>query len=340
MLPSPHLLLYTAALLLYVLLRPAYTRIIKKILALTNTDIDDKIYEAVEEPLWLSILLFLLYLLLHEAFPNTLLLNTALTGTVLLLALALIKGGKILLSYVIGSLDIVKEERVKKTISSVLTNIYIAVVGFFALLYTLSVWGIDITPLMASAGIVGIVVGLALKDPLENLVSGLLLLTDPPFRVGDIVKINGIAGEVKEIGLRNTKILTFDGDLIVMPNSSVIKSTVENLHLPTNLVRTVIKVSVSYDSDPEKVKKILLEIASSDERILREPAPQVFFTEMGDFALTFELRYWTKLPHRLPVLDRVNTAIIKRFREEGIEIPYPITTVYLRREEASPQRPP
>lgn len=325
-----HILVYTIALLLYVLLRPVYTRLIKKILAITNTDADDKIYEAMEEPLWISVLFFLLYLLVHEVFPNTLFLNLLLTGAVLLLALALIRGGRILLEYLVKSLSIIEEERVKRTVSSVLINIYTALISFFALLYTLSVWGIDITPLMASAGIVGIVVGLALKDPLENLISGLLLLTDPPFRVGDVVKIGNIAGEVKEIGLRNTKIVTFDGDLIVMPNSSVLKSTIENLHLPTNIIRTTIKVAVSYESDPKKVKKVLLDIASSDPRILKEPAPQVFFTELGDFALIFELRYWTKLSERLSVLDTINTTIIERFRKEDIEIPYPITTVILK----------
>lgn len=325
-----HILVYTIALLLYVLLRPVYTRLIKKILAITNTDADDKIYEVMEEPLWISVLFFLLYLLVHEVFPNTLFLNLLLTGAVLLLALALIRGGRILLEYLVKSLSIIEEERVKRTVSSVLINIYTALISFFALLYTLSVWGIDITPLMASAGIVGIVVGLALKDPLENLISGLLLLTDPPFRVGDVVKIGNIAGEVKEIGLRNTKIVTFDGDLIVMPNSSVLKSTIENLHLPTNIIRTTIKVAVSYESDPKKVKKVLLDIASSDPRILKEPAPQVFFTELGDFALIFELRYWTKLSERLSVLDTINTTIIERFRKEDIEIPYPITTVILK----------
>ncbi len=328
---DPKAYLYGAILFLYVVLRPVYTRLIRKLLSLTKTNVDDRLFSAVEMPLWLAIFLLLLDILVTDLYPSGLVHGIMLTLVIFLIVLALLRAGRILIYEVALPAGVVKaDEKTLNTVKSVLTNIYAALILFFGFIYVLSLWNVDITPLIASAGLFGIVMGLALKDPLENLISGVLLLLDPPFRVGDIVRIGDLVGEVKEIGMRNTKILTFDGDLVTLPNSIVIKNEVEDFHLPNERVRVRIRVGVSYDSDPDHVKRILLDIASSHPLVLKDPEPQALFLELGDFALIFELRVWTELPNKMQVLSDLNTEIIKRFREEGIEIPFPIRTVYLK----------
>ncbi|NPA86486.1 MAG: mechanosensitive ion channel family protein [Candidatus Diapherotrites archaeon] len=324
------LALYAVIIFLYIVLRPVYTRLLRRLISLTRTHIDDKLFSAVEKPIWFAILLFLVDQAVSYIYYHPIIHGIFLTLTVILITLALIRAGKIVIFELFGPTRFLNvDEKIKTTALTVLSNIYTALIIFFAFIYVLSVWGVDITPLIASAGLMGIVLGMALKDPLENLISGILLLMDPPFRVGDIVRVGDTVGEVKEIGLRNTRILTFDGDLVTMPNSSIIKTSVENFHMPSEKVRVRIRVGVSYDSDPEEVKELLLEIARSHPHVLEDPAPQALFLEMGDFALLFELRAWTTLPYKMQVLSDLNTAILKTFREKGIEIPYPIQTVLL-----------
>ncbi len=326
-------LIYVGAILLYILLRPVYTGIAKRIVSLTKGDIDDKLYDALERPIWFAILIYLVFLAQEAIFPHTLLSNILLTAVVALIAIALIRTGNILIKDVIGPTRFVlTDPKIKQTILTVIDNVVKAAIIFFALMYTLSIWGVDVTPILASAGIVGIVVGLALKDPLENLISGILMLTDPPFRVGDVVRIGDTMGEVKEIGLRNTKILTFDGDVVTIPNSSIIRMDVENYHMPSEKVRVRERIGVSYDTDPEHAKKVLMDILTSHPKILDDPAPQVLFLEFGDSALIMEIRFWVHMPDKMSTIDEVNTTIWKRFKEEGIEIPFPIRTVYLRDE--------
>jgi len=201
------------------------------------------------------------------------------------------------------------------------------------LLLILAAFNINITPILASAGLVGIAVGFALKDIIENLLSGLLIFLDPPFKVGDAVKIGEYGGTIVEIGLRHTKLKTWDGNIVTIPNSDIIKSRLLNFHLPNETVRVSLRIGVSYDANPEYVKKVILdEVLGKIDTILKEPEPQVLFMEFGDFALIFEVRFWVYTKDKMSTIDRVNTLIWKVFKEKGIEIPYPIRTIYLKKE--------
>ncbi len=314
------------------LLKPVLRRLALR----TETKLDDKILDAVTNPLWFAVVLFVFDYFLMRYFPNILLHRLictliALFGTVILLRLA-----RILIFDVLGGEATQRplrfiDERTRRTALKVMNNIATVLIVLFALAYILLIWGIDVSPLLASAGIAGLIIGLALKDPMENLIYGVILALDPSFRVGDVVEIDGTLGRVEEIGLRNTKIVTFSGDMVTVPNSVIANSRVLNYHLPSDRVRVSVRIGVSYDSDPELVKQTLIEIAKSSRYVLDRPAPEVLFLEYGDFALIFELRFWTRFEEKFKALDDVNTRIWKVFKEKGIEIPYPITEVYLRR---------
>ena len=327
------LLLLGGAILFRLILKP----VIYSLTKLTKTDLDDKIIDAVTNPLW-----FIVLFVVFDYFFETYLGGWAYAKYVhalnysfiiLLVAIIVKRLARIAIFDVFAKSKIRNvDERNKNTALIVMNNIAVALITTIAVLYILSLWGIDIGPLLASAGIAGLVIGMALKDPLENLFYGIILALDPKFRVGDAVDVGGVSGVVEEISLRNTKIRTWDGNLVLMPNSQVANSTITNYEFPDERVRTSIVIGVSYDADPEEVKQTLLEVAKKNEKVLDDPEPTVLFTEFGDSALMFKLMYWTKRADKWATLDEMNTAILKTFREKGIEIPYPITTVYLRKE--------
>ncbi len=322
---------------LALLFRPFIKPVIYSFTKLTRTEIDDKIIESIANPLWFVVVIFAADYLIREYLRSFeyvgYLHDLNYTIIVVLFAVIAKRLVDILIFDVFARSRIESiDERHKNTALIVLANLSATVIYTIAVLYALSIWGVDVGPLLASAGIMGLVIGLALKDPLENTFYGIILAIDPHFRVGDAVELEGVSGVVEEISLRNTKIRTWDGNLVIMPNSLVANAKITNYEFPDERVRTGIVIGVSYDADPDEVKETLLEIAESNPHVLDDPEPTVLFTEMGDFALSFKLLYWTKRADRWTTLDEINTAIIKTFRERGIEIPYPIQTVYLRRE--------
>ncbi len=198
----------------------------------------------------------------------------------------------------------------------------------------ISVWGIDATGWLASAGVLGIAVGFAARDTLSNLFAGVFIIADKPYQKGDwIVLDDGQQGRVERIGLRSTRLITRDGVEISMPNSVVGASTVTNLSggLETHH-RLRVAVGVAYGSDIDQVREILMQVAADHEQVDGEKhQPQVRFRSFGDSSLDFELLCWIEDPgERGPILDQLNCAVYKRFGEANIEIPFPQQDVYVR----------
>lgn len=209
------------------------------------------------------------------------------------------------------------------------------VIWFIAFLLILSTLDIDITPLLAGAGIAGVAVALAAQDLLSNFFGGALIVMDKPFKVGDRIKIDTYLGDVLSVGPRSTRIQTLDYQLLTIPNSKITNSVIINYALPEVRLKIKIPVSVAYGSDVKRVKEILQEIAhEAVERsayVLSYPPPSVYFLEFADSSLNFTLIVWAKAFNMAwDVQDFINTRIDERFREEGIEIPFPQMDVHLR----------
>lgn len=209
------------------------------------------------------------------------------------------------------------------------------IIWFIAFLIILAYLQINITPLIAGAGIFGIAVALAAQDLISNFFGGALILIDKPFKVGERVKIDGNLGDVVAIGPRSTRIKTLDYQLITIPNSTIANAVITNYNMPDIKLKIKIPVSVAYGSDVKKVKRLLLEIATraagDTDYILADPAPSVYFLEYGESSLNFMMVVWAKVFNMAwEVKDSINTIIDERFREEGIEIPFPQVDVHLK----------
>jgi MscS family membrane protein len=201
----------------------------------------------------------------------------------------------------------------------------------FALMIILKHFNYDILSLVTALGIGSLALGLAAKDTIANMISGFTLMIDRPFRIGDRIQLAaGQWGDVLDIGLRSTKIKTVDNTLLIIPNSELCNTTIINLAFPDTRSRGRVNVGVDYGSDVEMVKKVLTAIAGELPEILKDPLPEAFFISYGDSALNMALFFWVRdYTEVFPVADRLNTLIHKRFRENGIAIPYPTRTVVL-----------
>ncbi len=209
------------------------------------------------------------------------------------------------------------------------------VVWFIAILMVLRMLDVDITPLIAGAGIAGLAVALAAQDIISNFFGGAVILVDRPFAVNDRIKIDNYLGDVISIGPRSTRIKTMDYQMVTIPNSKVSSSVIVNYAMPDVRLKIKIPVSAAYGSDVKRVKEILLEIGNEaavrSECVLFDPAPSVYFLELGASSLNFMLVIWAKAFNLTwDVQDYVNTRVCERFAEEGIEIPFPQMDVHMR----------
>lgn len=221
---------------------------------------------------------------------------------------------------------------IRQAIGSIMRYIFI-VIGFLIILQTA---GIDLTALNILAGAVGIGLGFGLQNIANNFISGLIILFERPIKIGDRIEVGNVAGDVVSIGARSTTVITNDNISIIIPNSKFISENVTNWSYNDSRVRFKIPISVAYDSDVKLVEKLLLDVARENPDVLDTPAPGVRFLEFGDSGLQFELRAWSaSLLHRQgKFLSAINFAILDKFREHDIEIPYPQRDIRLRRNEA------
>ncbi len=210
----------------------------------------------------------------------------------------------------------------------------IYVVGFLIMLTTL---GISIAPLLTALGVGGLAVALALQDTLANLFSGIHILLEKSIRVGDFVKLeSGQEGYVDDITWRTTRVRMLPNNMVVIPNSKLAQSVVTNYYLPEKRMSLLISIAVSYDADPEQVERILIEEAQAGARVvpglLAEPAPFVrFIPGFGDSSLDFTLICQVaEFTDQYLAQHELRKRIFRRFRQEGIEIPFPQRTVHLR----------
>jgi small-conductance mechanosensitive channel len=200
-----------------------------------------------------------------------------------------------------------------------------------ALIIILKHFNYDIFSVVTALGIGSLAIGLAAKDTLAHMISGFTLMLDQPFRIGDRIQLSGgQVGDVADIGLRSTKIRTLDNQLLIIPNSDLCNTMLINQAFPDARVKCRINVNVAYGSDVELVKRLLVATALEVGPVLRDPSPESFFVSFGDSALNMTLFFWVEQYSQMfTVTDMINTLILRRFNENGIEIPFPIRTVIM-----------
>ena len=220
----------------------------------------------------------------------------------------------------------------KSKIDETLVKFAQSLLGFvgmvFVIIAALAKLGIPTASMVAAVGAIGLAIGLSLQGALSNFAAGILIVTFRPFRVGDLVKISGEVGTVREIDLFTTKIITPDNKTLIVPNSSVTSGNIINF-TETDDLRVDLTFGVGYDDDIDHVKKVLKGIIEADERVLKNPAPFIGVVEHGESSVNFAVRPWVKAENYWGVFFDFNERVKKAFDKEGISIPFPQRDIHI-----------
>ncbi|MBW3469894.1 mechanosensitive ion channel family protein [Arthrospiribacter ruber] len=219
-------------------------------------------------------------------------------------------------------------ERGTRQSVGIIVKYILVIAGLFSIMQTN---GIDLSAFGILAGALGVGIGFGLQNITNNFISGLIILFEQPIKIGDRIEVGDINGDVIKISARSTTVVTNDNISVIIPNSQFIDSQVINWSHNDRKVRFNFPVGVSYKENPEKVKKILLEVADQNEHILKTPAPDVLFDEFDDSSLNFILRVWTSEYVNKPrvLKSQLYFEIFRRFGEENIEIPFPQRDIHI-----------
>lgn len=200
------------------------------------------------------------------------------------------------------------------------------VLYFIIVLIVADSLGIPVTSLLAVFSLLGLALSLSLQNLLGNLISGVVLLFNRPFEVGDYIEINGIAGTVKQVDLFQTLLNSVDNKLIYIPNSDVLSSTITN-YSGESTRRVDVALSASYDAPVETVQAAILECAAGIPGVLAEPAPEVVVSAFGDSNVEYTARLWVDAGSVISVRDQMNGRILSYYQKHGVEISYPRITL-------------
>lgn len=231
------------------------------------------------------------------------------------------------------------EPRYNSEIIPIIQNIWVLSLASVTILFVFEVWDVDITPLLASAGVLGIVLGLAARETISNFFGSVALYADDTYQIGDYIEVEGESGFVSDISIRSTQLSTIGGNIVTIPNSKLHNSIIKNKDTPSSSYRIKLEIGVSYDVPPNKSRQIIEEtvedcisksgragnIVSSDMR-----KSEVFLDGFGDSSVKFIILTWVESPaEELRARDVIFDEVQENLSKNGIEIPYPQRSVHI-----------
>ncbi len=307
----------------------------KRIAKRTATDMDDKVIDSLKGPVFYTIVLTGIYMAMRILFFGDVIKNFTLpffqTILIILWSVFLVRLIKILLY------SFARTHRFKFVTIQTLPlflNLSFVVIWAISVYIMFGVWGINMTAWLASAGVAGIAIGFAAKDTLANLISGVFILTDAPYKIGDwIVLDSGERGKVTSIGIRTTRMKNTDDMEVTVPNAVIGNATLTNESGGDTgkEYRVKIPFGVAYGSDIDKVERLVLDIADKNENALQKPEPRVRFRMFGASSLDYELLVRVESSVKKGITTHeLNRAIYKTFEKEGIEIPFAKQDLYIK----------
>lgn len=288
---------------------------------LTKSDLDRVVYEEIITPLYLSTILAGVYFILpFLGLPRFEFLIGALIATIVL-----ILWGRACVRLVSRAIVVFRAQGREPEFAPVMKNLWTFVVLLGAFFILLEIWGIDVTLLLAGAGVTGIIIGIAAQDSIGNFIAGISLNLDKTYQVGDVLQLEDeTRGTVTNVSIRSTTILTRDNLAVTVPNSYLNNTKVINESAPNRRRRIRLDVGVAYGSDLDHVESTILDVALDTPIILDDPAPVVRFRSFDDSAIRAQLQcfishpaQWGQARHRLIM------AISAAFEDDEIKIPFP-----------------
>jgi len=241
-----------------------------------------------------------------------------------------------IISVILGNITQRAIGALKKT-SELLRDFFVNTVRkvtfFIGIIVALSVLGLDIGPILAAMGMVGFIVGFALQGTLSNFASGVMILLYRPYDIGDAVSVAGVTGKVNAMTLVSTTILTFDNQIVVVPNSSIWGGVITNI-TGSSTRRVDMVFGIGYSDDIEKAQKILEDVLTAHSKVLSTPAPVVKMHELADSSVNFVARPWTKTADYWDVYWDITRTVKERFDKESISIPFPQMDVHVLKEDS------
>ncbi|MAZ67155.1 mechanosensitive ion channel protein [bacterium] len=328
------LLVLGAALVAALFVLPLVAGAVKFLTRKTQNDTDDKLIAALNKPVFYLVLLVgaIIALPMLGLPSGALWALQALVKTCMILVVSqgILRSTKVLLD---GAADMRRLEVINEQTLPLFNNLSLIVIVAGALYAMFLVWGIDVTAWLASAGIIGIAVGFAAKDTLSNIISGIFILTDKPYSIGDFVVLgSGTTGIVSDVGLRSTRIRTFDDEEVTIPNASIANEEIINKTTGPDTGRVKVNIGVAYGTNLKQVEELLLDIMKAHELVLDDPEPSVRFTNFGESSLDFVASCRVRAPLDVYTVQHdLRHRIIDRFAEANIEIPFPQRDVNLKK---------
>lgn len=304
----------------------------------TKTELDDKLLEAMQQPVFRLIILGGFYLAVLDIGLDPILVS-------ILLKVLVTIGYLFIIQFVLNALNIVVNhglrDLAKKTDSAlddeiipILHKSGMVVVWAFGLILILGAWGVDVGPFLAGLGIAGLALSFALQSTLSNVFAGISLIIDKTFRLGDKIQLDsGEIGVIHDVSLRSTRVKTYDNEILIIPNSVLANAKIKNYTQPDLKIRVVVPFSVEYGNEPEKVIKLIEGVIKKEIKdVMKDPPVSIVFTEMGASSLNFQARFWvehfeTAYAKKLEATD----LIYKTLNKAKIGIPFPTQTIYVKK---------
>ncbi len=215
-----------------------------------------------------------------------------------------------------------KSDRLDPSVSGLLSNLVQYGLWILVVITVLAQFGVQTTSIIAALGGMALAIGLALQGTLSNVASGVMILVQKPFKVGEAITVGSITGVVQNIGLFTTELKQFDGLFVMMPNNELWNQPIINFHRHP-IRRFELLVGIGYGDSMEQARSELLALAAADERVLAEPEPQAFVNSLDDSSVGIGLRVWCNVPDYVGLSWDLTEAAKAKFDEVGITIPFP-----------------
>ncbi|MGB0165761.1 MAG: mechanosensitive ion channel family protein [Luteibaculum sp.] len=224
-----------------------------------------------------------------------------------------------------------EKREVSASLIPFLTSLFNTILRLLVIISVLGTLGVEMTSFAAVIASAGLAIGLALSGTLQNFAGGVIILLLKPFKVGDVIEAQGFMGSVYEIQIFYTIMKTFDNQHIILPNGKLSNESIKN-YSSEETRRMVITAGIGYNDDIDKAKKICMDILTSDERVLKDPAPMVFVSELADSSVNLSVRGWARNEDFWAVYFEIFEKIKKEFDANNVSIPFPQRDVHMFKE--------